>query len=40
MGPDPVVKEESEALILKALQQGIRNLEAFYEKMIKEGYDG
>lgn len=39
MGPDPVVKEESEALILKALQQAIRNLEAFYEKMVTEGMD-
>jgi hypothetical protein len=39
MGPDAVVKEESEAIILKALQQGIRNLEGFYDKMIKEGLD-
>ena len=39
MGPDPVVKEESEAIILKALRQGIKNLEAFYEKMVSEGID-
>ena len=39
MGPNAVVKEESEAIILKALQRGIRNLEGFYEKMIKEGLD-
>jgi hypothetical protein len=35
----PVVKEESEAAILKALQQGIRNVEAFYEKMLTEGLE-
>ena len=39
MGPNAIVKEESEAIILKALQQGIRNLEGFYEKMVKEGLE-
>ena len=34
MGPQTIVKEESEAIILKALQRGITSIEADYKKMI------
>lgn len=34
MGPQTIVKEESEAIILKALQRGIAAIEADYKKMV------
>ncbi len=36
MGPETIVKEASEALILKAILIAIKQLESFYEKMIND----